>query len=152
MDSGPISDLSGLTPVTRTTGEATSSTLDGLTPFTDHYFAVVSINISGAGNPVVSSMLAERLTQTIDFPPLTLEQITGLATIPLAATASSGLPIGFSATPVEVATIDGASLTVLQGGAIVVTARQDGSASYWPAEASQTLRLPPLIQALTAFC
>lgn len=47
-DSGPITDISGLTAYRRVGGSVTQATLDGLTTFTDHYFAIVAVD--GQGN------------------------------------------------------------------------------------------------------
>lgn len=52
-DAGPILDVSGLTPVATTDGETTSITLDGLTPFQDHYVAVVAVDSQGNADPAV---------------------------------------------------------------------------------------------------
>lgn len=47
-DSGPITDVTGLTAYRRVGGSVTQATLDGLTAFTDHYFAIVAVD--GQGN------------------------------------------------------------------------------------------------------
>jgi len=82
-------------------------------------------------------------TQTLDFPALTPGP-----TIPLSATASSGLPVVFSVTPSRLASIQGGdTLIARRGGEVVVTAAQDGDGEFLPVTESQTLRLPPLITA-----
>jgi len=97
-----------------------------------------------------NALLRVRKTQTIDFPTLS----AGSLTIPLVATASSGLPVGFASSPSLVAKVEnpvsGPVLQVLQGGAVRVTARQDGNDNFWPAAVSQDLRIPPVIQSFTA--
>ncbi|GAA5481053.1 fibronectin type III domain-containing protein [Haloferula sargassicola] len=46
-DSGPITDVSGLTPLLVVDGETTTATLDGLTEFTDHFIAIVAVDSLG---------------------------------------------------------------------------------------------------------
>ncbi len=83
--------------------------------------------------------------QTIDFPSLS----STIGEIPLEATASSGLPIRFESSPSHVASVSGNILNAHQGGAISIRAVQDGNSEFWPAEASQSLRLPPVIREVT---
>ncbi|MGB8170597.1 MAG: CARDB domain-containing protein, partial [Chthoniobacteraceae bacterium] len=69
--------------------------------------------------------------------------------------ASSNLAVRFDAQPAGLAQIvtGGASpvLTQLSGGRVTVTAFQDGSANFWPADpVPQILRLPPLITSFSA--
>jgi hypothetical protein len=113
--------------------------------FSRHY-AVVAVNTNGAFDPVVASIAVNKQAQTITFPALA----GGALEIPLSATATSGLPIAFSATPSNVAAVDGSVLRVLRGGSVVVRASQDGNEDYWPASATQTLRVPPVITNFTA--
>lgn len=53
-DAGPITDVSGLTPVLTTDGATTTATLTGLTTFTDHFLAVVAVDAGGNFEPLVS--------------------------------------------------------------------------------------------------
>ena len=80
--------------------------------------------------------------QTITFPPLAtpVTYSPGL-TATLSATASSGLPVTFSAT--GPATVTGSTLTYTGPGTVVVTATQAGNANYTPASASQTISVSP---------
>ncbi|WP_309385876.1 MBG domain-containing protein [Cerasicoccus frondis] len=80
---------------------------------------------------------------------LTFDPITPATTVTLSATASSGLPVVFSATPSRVAVIDGNTLIARRGGEVVVTAAQEGNGEFLPVSESQTVRLPPLITGLT---
>lgn len=97
-----------------------------------------------------SALLRIRNDQAIEFPSLAV----GPQVIPLNATASSGLPVGFTSSPSLVAKVEnspgGPVLRVLQGGLVRVTARQDGNDSFWPVSTSQDLRLPPVIRSFTA--
>ena len=110
------------------------------------YFAVVAVNTLGGFRPDVVSVEATKESQTINFP----APLAGPLSIPLAATASSGLPVIFSASPSQVASVTGSTLTVLRGGPVTVTATQAGDDDYWPASATRSLRLPPVIAGFTA--
>jgi hypothetical protein len=139
-----FTSVAGMTPIFTRTG--TSVVLGGFTEVTDQYFAVVAVNSQDAFDPAVVSVRATKQAQTLNFPPLTV----GALEIPLAATASSGLPVVFSSNSNLVAQVNGTVLRVQQGGAVAVTARQAGDESYWPVSASQNLRLPPVITSFTA--
>ncbi|WP_309400059.1 MBG domain-containing protein [Cerasicoccus maritimus] len=80
---------------------------------------------------------------------LTFDPITPGPTATLSATASSGLPVVFSATPSRVAVIEGNTLIARRGGEVVVTAAQEGNGEFLPVSETQTLRLPPIISGLT---
>jgi hypothetical protein len=144
-DSAPIADLGGRVPVLST--PLLSAPIGPLAEVENQWFAVATVNILGDTDPAVESIQVFKLGQTIDFPPI----VPGALQIPLAATASSGLPVRYTVSPSSIASIAGSnSLSVIKGGTVRVTAIQDGNANYWPAEASQTLRLPPVIQSFTA--
>lgn len=51
-DSGPVTDITGLSPNAITGGDIPRITLEGLAPFMDHYFAIVAVD--GLGNRLVS--------------------------------------------------------------------------------------------------
>lgn len=110
------------------------------------HFAVVAVNTLGGFRPDVVSIEATKESQTINFP----APIAGPLSIPLTATANSGLPVIFSASPSQVASVNGSTLTVLRGGPVTITATQAGDDDYWPASATRSLRLPPVIASFTA--
>lgn len=143
----PFSDISGLTPLANTPGNAVD--LGTFAEVSGNYFAVAAVNILGASDPGVISIQANKTAQTIDFPALS----TGALAIPIEASASSGLQVIFTADPGRVATIeadtDPVRLIVHQGGAVRVTAAQAGNEEFWPASATQNLRLPPVITGFT---
>jgi subtilase family serine protease len=139
-----FTSVTGLTPVTTTTSP--SATLGSLASVADQFFAVVTVNVADGLNPAVTPIRATKTSQAITFPTIVPSGLT----IPLVASASSGLPVRFEATPSQVATVSGNQLLVTQGGALTVTVRQDGDESYWPAAASQSLRLLPVIRSFTA--
>lgn len=144
-DTAPISDLGGMLPVQTT--PIRSAVLGALAEVENDWFAVATVNILGDTDPEVESIQVFKLGQTIAFPAI----VPGPLQIPLTATASSGLPVRYSVSPSQIAEIVGSNtLSVIQGGDVRVTAIQDGSANYWPAEASLILRLPPVIHSFTA--
>lgn len=53
-DRGPITDVTGMTPIRRVSAEALGLTLEGLTPFVEHYFAVVPVDGQGRYAPAVA--------------------------------------------------------------------------------------------------
>lgn len=67
-------------------------------------------------------------TQSINFPPL-LSPPAGVSSFPLAATATSGLPVTF-AVVVGAATLEGATLSATAPGIVTVRASQPGSDAY----------------------
>ncbi|HNQ91034.1 MAG TPA: hypothetical protein PKM73_20665 [Verrucomicrobiota bacterium] len=53
-DGGPFADVGGMTPLRSVGGGTIGVTLDGLTPYCDHYFAVVAVDAMGNMNPLVT--------------------------------------------------------------------------------------------------
>ena len=51
-------------------------------------------------------------------------------TVTLTATATSGLPVSFSATPPAICTVSGATLTMVAAGSCTITASQAGDANF----------------------
>lgn len=65
-DAGGFTDVSSMTPYRIVPGESTSVTLTGLTPWTDHFFAVVAVDVLGNFIPAVTYSAAYVLSpQTI---------------------------------------------------------------------------------------
>lgn len=79
-----------------------------------------TIAVKGEGTP---------LSQTISFSPLT-GATYGDPVFNLFATASSGLPVTFSSSDLNVATISGNALTIVGAGTADITASQNGNATY----------------------
>ena len=75
-----------------------------------------------------------RLPQTITFP-IIGDQTFGAPDFALTATASSGLPVSYSAGPSSVCTVSGSTLHLVAAGSCTVFASQDGNAQYLPASA-----------------
>ncbi|MGB8169902.1 MAG: fibronectin type III domain-containing protein, partial [Chthoniobacteraceae bacterium] len=64
-DSGPFSNVTGLTPYATVGGGATSLTLTGLMPGRDHYFAIVAVDGLGHFTPAVNYAAAYVLTPQV---------------------------------------------------------------------------------------
>jgi exo-beta-1,3-glucanase (GH17 family) len=83
------------------------------------------------------------LSQTISFGALT-NQPTGTAPFSLSASATSGLPVGFTASTTSVCTVLGTVLTLVGPGSCSVTAIQPGGRAYQPAPSiTQTFVVGP---------
>jgi len=104
--------------------------------------------------PTVTNTIAvNKAPQKITFTPLPAQETYPTVTsIPLSATASSGLTVTFSAT--GPATVSGNTLIFTGPGTVVVTASQPGNANYNPAPSvSQTIKvIQGLPQTITFPC
>lgn len=94
------------------------------------------------GNSVTSDvavLTVNRFTQTISFGTLSAK-LVGDAPFTLNATASSGLPVSYTNSNSNVATLSGNTVTITSIGSTTITAIQAGNATYQPAaNVSQTL-------------
>jgi hypothetical protein len=75
------------------------------------------------------TIAAVQAAQTITFGPLP-QKTLGSAPFALTATASSGLPVSYLASPAATCTVSGATLTLAGIGTCSITASQAGNASY----------------------
>ena len=91
--------------------------------------------------PVVRAFDVARRTQTIDFPHPGARGIGDVFTV--SATATSGLPVTFSAGPADVCTAAGATVTIVDQGTCAVTASQAGDGLWDPASATHELIIGP---------
>ncbi|AOW09985.1 hypothetical protein EM308_10950 [Flavobacterium gilvum] len=98
----------------------------------------------------VEIVLSRILTpQTITFEALPAKT-TNDAAFDLTATASSGLPVSYTSSNSEVATVSGSTVTIVGKGTSTITAKQDGDDIYGAAEAvEQTLTVNPVTQTIT---
>ncbi len=116
-------------PTTKTT--ATSSSPPG----------TYSITVSGAEDPKYSMVYEPgmititKASQRIDWTQNLLMGCVSITQIQLTAASSSGLPVSYSVSDPNVATVSGNLLTLLQPGTAVVTAIQTGNADYIAAPA-----------------
>jgi len=80
----------------------------------------------GSTSPVLLQMV-RKADQTIDFP-LLANQLFGAAPFTVTATATSGLPVSFSAAGQCI--VSGSTVTIAGGGSCSITARQPGDDNY----------------------
>ena len=81
-----------------------------------------------AATPVEQSFTVAKASQSITFPVIA-NRMFGAGNVTLAATASTGLPIGYSVVSGS-ATLSGTTLTISGAGTIFVKASQAGNANY----------------------
>lgn len=104
----------------------------------------VKITASQAGNSAFNSASANYnitiypLNQTVTFAPLPAKTF-GEAPFSLAAAASSGLPIEYTSSNPQVATINGSTVTIIGAGTTTIKARQNGFPGYSNSEVDRVL-------------
>lgn len=103
------------------------------------YSVIVSNSVGSVTSTPPAVLTVNRLSQTITFGSLETKQI-GDAPFNLEASASSGLPVSYSTSNPNVATISGNTVTIVGAGTSTITANQAGNATYLAASAvNQTL-------------
>jgi ABC-type branched-subunit amino acid transport system substrate-binding protein len=123
-----ICTVSGVTLTMVTTGTCTLSASQG---GDEDYFEA---------NSVVSNVVLNKITQTIDFTPsnsLNLDQTP----YTLTATASSGLPVTFTSSTTGICTVSGFTLTLVTTGTCTLSASQSGNAIYESTSISQEIMI-----------
>ena len=131
----------------------TAYTQTGLTPDTKYWYKVSSQNASGESfdsNPVSVNTPPELLSQTITFDAIPKQNITN-ATYQLNATASSGLPVSYTSSNTNVATVNESGVvTFVAAGTTTITAGQSGNKIYKAAASvSQNLIIEKVSQTIT---
>jgi Ig-like domain-containing protein len=109
-----------------TDGSAGRLVISSASPDDAGSYDVVATNDSGRAVSVSAQVTVGKRRQSISFP--SIGSVTSGQSIPLTASASSGLPVEYRVIA-GVATLSGSSLTPLQGN-VVVEADQGGNASY----------------------
>lgn len=119
-------------------GGGSPLTVNGLTNGTAYTFSVMASNTAGTGQASASSnAVTPAAPQTLTFPNPGPQDYGTSPT--LSATASSTLPVTFTANTPAVCTISAQGLLDFAStGMCMITASQAGSAAYQPATASQT--------------
>ncbi len=84
---------------------------------------------AGNSETVKTESYTIKLNQSITFAPLTARAY-GNGSFTLGAFASSGLPISYSSSNPAVATVSGATVTIVGSGTTTITASQGGNAAY----------------------
>jgi len=146
-DSGlPLTYFSSKTSVATISGSIVTIVGKGTTTITayqygdntygDAWAAQQTLTVTGAGQSITFNSLPP-----VDF---------GSSPFALGATASSGLPVSYQSSNTSVATISGNTVTVVGGGATIITAKQAGNSTYAAAtNVPQTLIVNPLSQSIT---
>jgi hypothetical protein len=148
----------GSSPIDQSTGEFLivyngSTTLPAsTTPYQITYSYATTTNFAAATNNL-TSLTVNKISQTITFGNLPAKQF-GDAAFNLTATASSGLPVSYSSSNQNVATISGSTVTIVGAGTSIITASQAGNANVSAAASvPQTLTVnkadPVISQQLT---
>lgn len=122
---------------------ATSGAITG-TPTAAGIFNVTlsAVNAAGTGTATLVFTIA-KASQTITFGAL-VARTMGTAPFALTATASSGLAVSYASSNVAVATVSGATVTIVGAGSTTLTASQAGDANFAEAAAvAQTLTVTP---------
>jgi len=118
------------------------------------------IHVSQAGNSFYSAaatvsqdIFITPQSQTIGFPAITAT-LSAASTLPLSATATSGLTVSFNSSTPAVCTVSGTTASLLSAGTCIVQATQAGSGAYAAAPpvqqnlavhlAQQSISFPPV--------
>lgn len=106
-------------------------------------YAVIITNTYGSVTSSVAVLTVNRLAQTINFGSLPGKRVDE-APFTLSATAGSGLPVSYTNSNLNVATLSGNTVTITGVGSTTITASQAGNATYLPAgDVSRTLNVTP---------
>lgn len=148
----PISTFSAspATVCTITATTANSATVMVLASGTCHVTATQAGNASyAAASATQSATAAGKESQTIFFPDL--PPVTAGTTRSIGATASSGLPVAYVASPPETCTVSGSTLTGVAVGPCTITASQNGNKTYAAAPSVQRVVsiVAPALNSLT---
>jgi N-acetylneuraminic acid mutarotase len=101
-----------------------------------------------AATPVEQTLTVTQVDQTITFNPLDAKTFTD-PSFNLTATASSGLPLTYTSSDTDVATIDGSTVIIVGAGTTTITASQAGNNSYnAAAHVDQALTISPANQTI----
>lgn len=114
---------------------------------------VVSATVAGVTSTASFTLTNTPGAQTIQFAPLS-GQLLSAGSLTVSATASSGLPVSFSASPPGVCTLTGATVMLVAAGNCTVMATQPGNANFAAAtpvarefaisQGNQTITFEPL--------
>ncbi|MEJ5993591.1 T9SS type A sorting domain-containing protein [Pedobacter sp. Du54] len=112
------------------------------------------ITATQAGNLIYASaskqvvLTVSKLTQTLNFPSLNAKDVTAADFDP-GATVSSGLPISYTSSNVDVATIVAGKIHIVGAGTTTITASQTGDATYAAVvNATVNLTINKLVQSI----
>jgi hypothetical protein len=128
--SGLAVSFSSATPTVCTVAGTTASLLISGT-------CTIQATQAGSGSYAAAPMVSQSFTVSKATQTITLSPITGthyaLASVPLTATASSGLTVGLASTTPAVCSVSGTTASLLTAGTCVIHATQTGNAAYFAA-------------------
>jgi hypothetical protein len=99
--------------------------------------------ICSAASPVSLDLTVIKKTQTITFNALAAK-IIGDADFQITATAGSGLPVAFSSSNLQVASVSNGTVHITGAGTATITATQAGDATFYAASTTQVLTVKGL--------
>ncbi|MDQ0641086.1 autotransporter-associated beta strand protein [Pedobacter sp. W3I1] len=146
FDAGAIAS-SGLTLSYNSSDPNVATVVDGklhiLTAGTTTITASQAGNAQYLAATPVSQVLTVKNVQTINFAAIA-PKVLGDADFTLEASATSGIPVSFSSSDENVATVINSVVHILKAGTTTFTATQPGNGSYSSANATQSLTILPL--------
>ncbi len=137
-------DTTNMTLLTSTPVAAVNYTDSTVANHTTYTYAVTTVPVDqsscqGANHycrestqAIVRITVSFKLPQTITFAQLP-DKTYGNPDFTVSATASSGLPVSFTASPSSNCTVSGTTVHIVHAGACTVTASQAGNDNYYPA-------------------
>jgi len=130
----PLNSSAGL-PVSYSSSNSSVATISGnVVTITGPGSTVITATQDGNANykaaPIVNqTLVVSQATQTISFPAIA-SKAYGAASFSLAAKATSGLPVTYTSSNTNVATVSGNTVTIRGVGSTTITASQAGNANY----------------------
>jgi sugar lactone lactonase YvrE len=133
--SGLAVSFASATPAVCTVSGVTASLLN-LGDCVIHATQAGSKTVYSVAPMASQSFIVHSIPQTITFPAITAT-LAAASTLPLSATASSGLTVAFASTTPTVCTVSGTTASLLTSGTCIVQATQAGNANYSAAAMAQ---------------
>jgi uncharacterized protein YjdB len=150
----PLNSSAGL-PVIYTSSSSAVATISGnVVTITGPGSTVITATQDGNANykaaPTVNqTLVVSQAAQTITFPAIA-SKAYGAPSFNLTATATSGLPVTYSSSNTNVATVSGNTVTIRGVGSTTITASQAGNANYVAAPSvGQALTVTKAAQTIT---
>lgn len=146
-DSGlPVSYTSSNLQVATISGSTVTIVGAGTADITAHQAGNATYE---SANDVTKTLTVNKVSQAISFGALT-SKLVNATPFTLSATSDSGLPVSYSSSNLQVATISGNTVTIVGAGTTDITAHQGGDATYASAiDVTRTLTINKISQSIT---